>query len=339
MTRRVLVTGMLGFIGSHFAEAILKTTDWHLVGLDRIDQTSTLHRLTETDAFRQNAHRLTFVWHDLKAPINEFVAAEIGEVDTILHLAASTHVDRSITDPVSFVMDNVLGTCHLLEFARRCASLRRMINFSTDEVFGHAPEGVAYKEWDRTRSGNPYSATKAGAVELCTAYHNTYGVPVFNSACMNAIGERQNQEKYVPLLVRKLLLGEKVTIHADPTCTKPARRAYIHARNIWNVVAFLLEHGEPGERYNICGDRELDCLEMAQMIASVLERPLKYEMTNFHSTRPGHDLRYSLDPTRLREMGFRQPISFEESLRRTVRWYEANPRWLGLDAHTAARAA
>lgn len=330
MTRRVLVTGMCGFIGSHFAEAILKTTDWHLVGLDRLDQTSTLHRLSETDAFRQHADRLTFVWHDLKAPINEFVAAEIGAVDTILHLAASTHVDRSIVDPASFVLDNVLGTCHLLEWARHVPSLRILINFSTDEVFGHAPVGIAYRENDRYRSGNPYSASKAGAEELCVAYHNTYKLPVVTTHCMNAIGERQHFEKYVPLLIRKILLGEKILIHSDPTRTKPASRFYIHARNIWNAVAFLIERGQPGEKYNICGDREVDCLEMAKLVAGILERPFTHELVDVHSERPGHDPRYGLDPTKLRDMGFRQPVTFEESLRRTVKWFEANPRWLGL---------
>lgn len=327
---RVLLTGAAGFIGSHFVEAILKTTDWVVVGLDRIDQTSTLHRILDTDAYQAHRDRFSFVWHDLRAPVNESVGRVIGDVDLVLHLAASTHVDRSIEDPASFVLDNVLGTCHLLEWLRVGAHPKLIVNFSTDEVYGSAPQGTAFSERDPFRSGNPYSATKAGAVELCTAYHNTYQLPIITTNCMNVIGERQHVEKVVPLFTRKILLGETVVIHADPSRTKPARRSYIHARNVWNAIRFLVDRGTPGERYNIVGDREVDCLELAQMIAAVVDRPLQHEIVDFHSSRPGHDLRYALDGTKLAAMGFVQPVTFETSLERTVKWFADHPQWLQL---------
>lgn len=330
-TVRVLLTGAAGFIGSHFVEAILKTTDWDIVGLDRIDQTSTLHRILDTNAYQAHRERFSFVWHDLRSPINESVARTIGgDIDLVLHLAASTHVDRSIEDPAAFVLDNVLGTCHLLEWIRSTIRPRLVVNFSTDEVFGSAPEGTAYSERDAFRSGNPYSATKAGAIELCTAYHNTYGLPIVTTNCMNVIGERQHVEKVVPLFTRKILLGETVTIHADPSRTKPARRNYIHARNVWNAIRFLIDQGTPGERYNLVGDCEVDCLELAQMIAAIMDRPLRHEIVDFHSSRPGHDLRYALDGAKLAKMGFAQPVTFEASLARTVKWFVDNPQWLGL---------
>lgn len=337
MPVNVLITGASGFIGSHFVEAILKTTDWNVIGLDRLDETSTLQRITATDAYRANRGRFVFVWHDLRSPINEMVAQAmytLGRIDIVLHLAAGTHVDRSIANPAGFVLDNVLGTCHLLEWARAHAP-RLVVHFSTDEVFGSAPDGVAYREGDAFRPGNPYSATKAAAVDLADSYANTYGLPIVTTFCMNVIGERQHPEKYVPLLVKKILSGERVYVHADPSRTQPARRSYIHARNVWNAVRFLIDRGIPGQRYNIVGDRELDCLELAQLVAQVLDRPLDAQLVDFHSSRPGHDLRYALDGTKLAAMGFSQPVTFEDSLRRTVEWFAGNPQWLGIERQAA----
>lgn len=325
---RVLITGASGFIASHFIEAILKTTDWKIVGLDRIDETSTLQRIFETDAYQAHRERFRFVWHDLRSPINSSVW--IGSIDLVLHLAASTHVDRSITDPPAFVLDNVLGTCHLLEWCRRQNKPPLVVNFSTDEVFGSAPDGVSFDESTPFNPGNPYSASKAGAVELCESYVNTYQLPIITTFCMNVIGERQHVEKVVPLFTSKILRGERVVIHADPTKTKPARRSYIHARNVWNAIRFVVSLGKVGESYNIVGDREVDCLELARLIAHVLKRPLDYELVDYHSSRPGHDLAYRLNGDKIRALGFKQPMTFEESLERTVKWYVANPRWLGL---------
>lgn len=327
---RVLLTGACGFIGSHFVEAILKTTQWQVVGLDRIDETSTLERVRETDAYRAQRERFTFVWHDLRSPINPEVSRAIGEVDLVLHLAAGTHVDRSIVDPPGFVLDNIVGTCHLLEWIRRANHRPLTLHFSTDEVFGEAPDGAAYVEDDRFRPRNPYSATKAGAVELADSYANTYGLPIITTLCMNVIGERQSVEKVVPKFTRQILTGETVIIHADPSKTYAARRSYIHARNVWNAVRFVIERGQPGERYNITGDRELDALELAQMITRILDRPLRHELVDFHTDRPGHDLRYALSGAKLAAMGLAQPVSFTESLAKTVKWFANHPQWLGL---------
>lgn len=335
---RVLLTGASGFIGSHFTEAILRTTDWTVVGLDRIDETSSLRRITDTFAFADHRNRFQFVWHDLRAPINPSIERELGGIDLVLHLAASTHVDRSIVDPPSFVLDNVLGTCHLLEWARR-KHLAAFVNFSTDEAYGSAPDGVAFTEESPYRSGNPYAATKAGAVELGQAYWNTYGVPVITTHCMNVIGQRQAPEKFLPMLVRQILSDETVTIHADPSRTRPARRGYIHARNVWNAIEFLIgcDRGDLvipaastvfGQRFNIVGDRELDCLELATLVADILNLPLHYELVDFHSSRPGHDLAYRLDGSKLAKMGFSQPVTFERSLEQTVMWFRDNPTWL-----------
>ena len=181
------------------------------------------------------------MWHDLKAELNPLLIKSLGRVDTILHLAAGSHVDRSIDDPMSFVMDNVVGTCNLLNYARNVDTLEKFVYFSTDEVFGPAPDGVDYKEWDRYNSGNPYSATKAGAEELCLSFNNTYKMPMMITHCMNVFGERQHPEKYIPSTIRKVRDGEKVIIHANKDLTRAGSRYYIHAENVCSAVDFLLE--------------------------------------------------------------------------------------------------
>jgi len=329
---RILITGGCGFVGHHCVEAVLKNTDWEILALDRLDISGSLEKLRDIEIWEKEKHRVKFVWWDLKSELNDYVKKDIGEVDYIWHLAAASHVDRSIADPLSFVMDNVVGTVNLLNFARQLKNLQMMIYFSTDEVFGPAPEGVLYKEWDRYRSGNPYAATKAGAEELCVAFHNTYKLPVLITHTMNIFGERQHPEKFIPLVIKKILKGETVIVHADKTKTKPGSRFWIHARNVCNALFFLIEKGQIGDKYNIVGEKELNNLELAQFIAKVLGKELKYEMVNWHASRPGHDLRYSLDGTKLKEMGFVLPKTFEESLEKTIKWMadEKNIRWLNL---------
>lgn len=332
--KKVLLTGGAGFIGHHVAEHILRTTDWKITFLDRLDCSGNLNRITEMVDWDRHKTRCRWVFHDLRAQINDQLASQLGDHDYVLHLAALTHVDRSIEDPLSAVFDNVLGTANILEHARR--GCERFVYFSTDEVFGPAPSGVQYREWDRYRSTNPYSATKAGGEELVLAYQNTYKVPALITHTMNVFGERQHIEKYIPSTIRKVLNGEVVTIHADPTCTRAGSRFYIHARNVAGALLHVLSHGMPGDKFNIVGERECDNLELAQLIAATVGKPLRYELVDFHTQRPGHDLRYALDGGKMKAMGWEPAVSFEDSLARVVRWTLANPRWLGGTIQEAA---
>jgi dTDP-glucose 4,6-dehydratase len=330
---RALITGMCGFIGHHVAEHFLRETDWELVGLDRIDGTSTLHRLRYIDGWGSGIEqRIKFVWHDLRSPINEYVAAQLGRVDICLHLAASTHVDRSIDDPLGFVMDNVVGTCNLLNWWRWPDINRGMfVQFGTDEVFGPAPPGVSYTEHARFNSGNPYAASKAGAEELACAFSNTYRLKVAATHTMNVIGERQHHEKFLPLVTRKVLLGEKVFIHANADRTQAGTRFYLHAANVGPALHWIIRNQEQRfDKWNIVGECEVDNLALAKMIAEVVGRPLKHELVDFHSERPGHDLRYALDGTKLRDGNFEYPLNLKQSIERTVKWYLQNKEWLGL---------
>jgi dTDP-glucose 4,6-dehydratase len=333
---KVLITGICGFIGHHVAEHILVNTDWDIVGIDRLSYASNgFNRLR--DAIGHPNDRVSLFSADFTQPFSCGLIKEIGQVDYILHLGAETHVDNSIKNPESFVFSNVVGTMRVLDFARIQDRLRRFVYFSTDEVFGPAPAGTSYKEWDRYNSTNPYSATKAGGEELCLAYSNTYKIPLVVTHTMNAFGERQHPEKFIPLIINKVLKGEEVTIHSDRTKTKAGSRFYIHCRNIASAILFILDKRSDNisssgmyyrDKFNIVGEREVNNLDMAQFIARTLGKELKYEMVDFHSSRPGHDLRYALDGSKLEELGWHIPKTFEDSLVKTIQWYVNNPKWL-----------
>lgn len=332
MFKNILVTGGSGFVGHHIVDYLLRYTNYDVTILDRLDLSGSLIRLEEVLATGESGwrQRVNFVWHDLKAPINSFISSSIGDCSYILHLAASSHVDRSIENPMEFVMDNVVGTCNLLDYARTLPNLKKFLYFSTDEVFGPAPEGVKYVEWARYNSGNPYSASKAGAEELCLAYSNTYKMNICVSHTMNVCGKRQHPEKFIPLVIRKVLKGETVLIHSDSSCSFAGKRHYIDATDVADAVQFLIEKGQKGDKYNIVGEREIDNLTLAEMIADIVGKPLCYKMVDFHSSRPGHDLRYALDGTKMAEMGWEPRKSIEERLEEIVQWSLAHPKWLGM---------
>ncbi len=327
---RVLLTGGAGFIGHHIVEHILKKTNWEIVLLDRLDLSGNLNRVANVinENIGKYQKRIKWIYHDFRAPISYLTARLIEDVELVLHVGASTHVDRSIVDPVSFVHDNVVGTANILEFMRRYQARSTMIYFSTDEVFGPAADGVAFKEWDRYKSGNPYAATKAGAEELCLAFANTYDLDIRITHCMNVFGERQHREKFIPLVMHNSIFGKKTLIHANKDKTKAGSRFYIHARNVADAVLFVYQHGKKGDKYNIVGSEEVDNLTLALMIAKIVGNPLTYELVDFHSSRPGHDLRYALSGKKMKSMGWEPPVDFGASLEKTVRWTMEHLEWL-----------
>lgn len=341
MSKNVLITGGAGFIAHHVIDLFMKKTDWKITTLDRLDYSGNLNRLTEilSEYPESERKRINVVFHDLKAEINPLVANFIGKPDIILHLAASSHVDRSITHPLEFITDNIMGTANLLEYTRRLDNLENFLYFGTDEIFGPAPPGVSYKERDRYNSTNPYSASKAGAEELCVAYENTYKIPMMITHTMNVFGERQTPEKFIPLCVTKVMRDELVHIHSDPTRTKAGSRFYIHASDVADALLFLLEKNpqlEPDygaakcRKFNVVGKEEVDNLTLAMMIANAQNKLLNYEMVDFHTSRPGHDLRYALSGELMRSLGWEPRVALSERIKQVTEWYLKNTRWLGI---------
>ena len=342
--KRVLITGGAGFIAHHLIYYLINNTNWDIISLDRLDYSGNLNRLDNVLHSLKNDQksRVKIVYHDLKSEINPWIKKEIGKVDIILHLAAGSHVDRSIDYPMEFVLDNVVGTANILEYARlvnESNKLERFIYFSTDEVFGPAPKGVNYKENDRYNSTNPYSATKAGGEELAVAYENTYKLPIYITHTMNVFGERQHPEKFIPMCIKKIRDGETITIHSDKTKTIPGTRHYIHAQDVAEAIYFLIREDIKSEidfggakcpKFNIVGTQEINNLELAQIIADSQKKELKYEMVDFHSSRPGHDLRYSLSGEKMKELGWSPSIKLTERIKQVVDWSLKNDNWIEL---------
>ena len=346
MAKRVLITGGAGFIGHHIIDLFLKKTDWEIISLDRLDYSGNLNRLD--NVVRQYPpevrKRVKIVWHDLKAEIAEINRNLIGDVDIILHLAASSHVDRSISHPMEFVMDNTIGTVHMLNYARTQKNLERFIYFSTDEIFGIAPNGVAYKERDRYNSTNPYSASKAAAEEFCVAYENTYKLPIFITHTMNVFGERQHPEKFIPMCIRKIRDGEKIYIHSDHTKTIPGSRFYIHGKDVAEAMYFLLNLNEAQlkkvyepdfggakcPKFNVVGKEEIDNLQLVKYIAAAVGKEPVYELIDFHTSRPGHDLRYALSGEYMKELGWEPRLTLQERIKEVVDWSLTNKEWIEL---------
>ena len=325
--KTVLVTGGCGFIGHHVIEHLLRKTNWNIIVVDKLNYASMgLERLRSFSALSNP--RVKVFTTDITTPVTQGLRKELGDVNIVIHMAAESHVDNSISAPREFFHNNVNGTVEMLEYAKTLDNLEMFFYFSTDEVYGSAPLDVAYGEWDRHKPTNPYSASKSAAEQICIAYENTYKIPLMSINVMNAFGERQHVEKFIPKTIKNVLEGNLVHIHSYPDKKKAGSRFYIHARNIAEAVLFLLNKGDIGEKYNVVGEREVDNLEMAQLIADTIGKPLNYEMVDFHSDRPGHDLRYSLSGKKMESMGWKIPVGFEESLRKTVEWTVENPEWL-----------
>lgn len=357
MTQRILLTGASGFVGSHVLRHILTTTDWDVVCPVTFRHKGISDRL-ETALEGQDQSRVTIVQTDLSAPVSPVTAHKFGAIDYILNVASESHVDRSIEEPADFIQSNVALITNILDYARTLPDLKIFLQVSTDEVYGPAAPGEAHREWvDGYKPSNPYSASKAAQEAIAYSYWRTYDIPLIISNTMNIIGETQDSEKFFPKTLKKVLAGETMPIHASAE-GEIGSRFYLHARNQADGLLFLLEYytlhrylhtgpvfdEESGEyeslkysqggtvpyRFHIVGEREVDNLELAQMIADAVGKPLSYRLEDFHSSRPGHDLRYALNGDKIDALGWKAPISLEDSIKSTVDWTLAHKEWLKL---------
>lgn len=331
MPKRILITGGCGFVGHHCVEGVLKNTDWEILVLDALTYAGNLNRVTDIEVF--TPERVKFIWHDLNAPISETTHKLIGKIDYLIHFAAESHVDRSLEDSIPFVKSNVVGTAHLLEYLKLHQPGCKTLIFSTDEVFGPAPEGVFFKEDEsHHRPSNPYAASKSGEEMIAYSFAHAFKLPISIVRSMNIVGERQHPEKLIPKTIKAILNNEKVILHGRGRDDLSSRH-WIHARNVADGLLFLLDKAEREEFYHIVGE-ERTVLEMADWICEVIKgKRLKDEEIQFidyHTARPGHDKRYALSGEKLKNMGWIPPVDLEKSLKKTIQWTLENKKWLTL---------
>lgn len=334
---KILLTGAAGFVGSHVLAHLLAQTDADIVCPWTLRHHGNSQRLAaaidqapEPGAWND---RVTTFMHDLATPMPATLVDEIGPVDYVLNIASESHVDRSISEPAPFIRNNIELALNVLDYARQVRP-RMVLHMGTDEEYGPAYGDYKHREWDTVLPSNPYSASKAAQSAIATSYWRTYGVPVVLTRTMNLIAPGQDAEKFVPTVIRKILAGETVQIHASPEGV-PGSRHWIDAREFGAAWLHLLRTVEPEmypdhdrpSMFHVVGE-ERSNLEVAQTIAGILGRPLKYELVSFHSSRPGHDLRYALDGSKLAEAGWTPGRPLEETLTDIVKWYADNPQWL-----------
>lgn len=337
MLKRLLLTGIGGSIGVHTFAHIMHNTDWHVVGIDSFRHKGWTDRVQEMlNSHPEWSERLTLVTHDLTAPFSALMKERIGRIDYIIAMASLSDVEASIHDAANFIQNNVTLAINLLEYAKE-ARPEAFIQVSTDEVYGPTEtKDDGYVEWSPIVPSNPYAASKACQEAIAVSYWRTYGVPVVITNTMNNFAEMQQSSKYPVMLQKAIASGDIVTIHGD--IGDIGSRSYIHSRNHSDALIFILRNlpphkHEPGkadkpDRYNIAGDKQFDNLELAKVIAGSLGKELRYNLVDAHSTRPGHDKHYGLNDSKLRNLGWESPVSFEESLKNTIEWQTNNPEWI-----------
>lgn len=338
-SKRVLLTGIGGSIGAHFLAHIMNNTDWEVVGIDSFRHKGWCDRVREvTKEHPEWLKRITIITHDLNAPFSELTKDLIGHIDYVISMAALSDVEASIQDPVPFIRNNVELTINMLELSREIKP-SVFIQISTDEVYGasSSKHGDLRKEWDAIIPSNPYAASKACQEAIAISYWRTYGVPVIITNTMNNFGEMQQSSKFPAMIQKWIASGKKMTIHGKKG--QIGSRSYIHSRNFADAILFLLKNCPPHmhipntadrpDRYNIAGDKQLDNLELAQTISKLMgEEELNYELVDTHTNRPGHDPHYGLDSTKLYSLGWKPPLTFEESMKNTIEWQQSHPDWL-----------
>jgi len=339
-TKKVLLTGAAGAIGIHVLAHIMHNTDWEVIALDSFDKDHKgyFDRITRVCRNHQDwPKRIKIFTHDLNAPFTQRQIEEIGKIDYILNLASRSDVQNSIDDPIPFVKNNTNLMLNILEYAR-IIKPEIFLHFSTDEVYGPAPkESKGHKEWEKIIPSNPYSASKACQEAIAIAWWRSYGIPLVITNTMNNFGEMQAPSKFPAMIQKRIEKGETIKVHSAKN-GEIGTRYYLHSRNSADAILFILNNVKPvlhssGEidmpvRFNIVGDKQINNRELVDIISKLMDKPAQIELVYFHDDNPGHDLHYGLDGSKLKELGWNPPLSFEKSMKNTIKWQQRNSEWI-----------
>jgi len=330
--KTLLITGGAGFIGSHVVRLfVTKYPEYHIVNLDVLTYAGNLENLRDIE----NLPNYTFVKGDIT---DEVLVPELFakyQFDGVIHLAAESHVDRSITDPFAFVRTNVFGTTNLLNAAKNAwkdnMKGKLFYHVSTDEVYGSLGDTGFFTEETAYDPRSPYSAAKASSDHFVRAYYHTYGLPIVISNCSNNYGSHQFPEKLIPLAIHNIKNNKPIPIYGKGENVRDWLWVNDHAQ----AIDVIYHNGKNGETYNIGGHNEWTNIDLIRMLCKIMDKKLgrqpgeSAKLITFVKDRAGHDLRYAIDPTKLsEELGWNPSLQFEEGLEKTVTWYLANQEWM-----------
>lgn len=311
----LLVTGGAGFIGSHFVKSQLNSQNWKKIFvIDSLTYAGNLSNLAQV----LSDDRITFI----KADINDVnVIDEVTEkINTLVHFAAESHVDRSIKGSRRFVVTNVLGTQNLLEHSKK-NKVEKFVHISTDEVYGSIEIG-SWDEFEPLKPNSPYSASKASSDLLAISYAKTFGIDIRITRCSNNYGSFQHIEKVIPLFITNLMQDKKIPLYGNGMNS----RDWLHVSDHCRAIELVIQNGIAGSIYNIGGGEELTNIELTEIILELMQKDTSY--IDYVEDRKGHDLRYSVDFSKLtRETGYQPQVQFAEGLNRTISWYKNNEKW------------
>jgi len=313
---KILVTGCLGFIGSHFVRYVLNNfKDIEVIGLNRNSYVKNRARLEEA----WNKRRFNMYYADFA---KDDITDAFKDVDVVVHFGAKTFVDYSIRDPTPFIQSNVVGTFKILEEVRKSNTVKKYIQISTDEVYGAILKGK-YKEDSRPNPTNPYAATKMAGDSLVLSYHNSYGIDTIITRTENNYGEYQGTEKVFPVFIKKALMGEPLPVYGDGQ----HKRMWLYVEDHCSAIMHLLDNGKAGEIYHVAGEQELSNIDLAKKISRLVGRPENIKLVPDHNIRPGHDRRYALDCEKIKATGWQSKWDLDSGFAKTVKWYVDNQWW------------
>ncbi len=316
---KILVTGGAGFIGSNLVRFLLEKKTMNVVNVDKLTYAGNLENLSGLE----NESGYQFILADIADATKMREVFEEHKPDVVMHLAAESHVDRSIEDASPFIKTNVQGTQVLLDCSLKYG-LERFVHVSTDEVYGTLSEKEpAFTEKHQIDPSSPYSASKAASDLLVLAYYRTHGLPVVITRSSNNYGPYQFPEKLIPLMIRNAMADESLPVYGDGRNI----RDWIHVEDHCKALVDIMEKGTLGEVYNIGGEAEVRNIEVVKEILRILDKP--ESLIRFVKDRPGHDWRYAMDIRKIQnELGWSPTVTFAQGLEETVRWYQENPSWI-----------